>query len=163
MWMDIGYARVSTQDKHPTLQLDALYAAGCVKVFVEQASGAQRDRPQPQAALDYGRPGDTLVVWKLDRLARSLRQLIETIEVLAAREVRTTCGQGSSCMDTPFRCESGLRCVYPGGHRGTAGGGYSHSHSTWGVGSCACQEPVEWAIDHPSETESIRAPPHPPG
>jgi DNA invertase Pin-like site-specific DNA recombinase len=51
--MEIGYARVSTQDQHPALQLDALHAAGCLKVFVEQASGAQRDRPQLQAALDY--------------------------------------------------------------------------------------------------------------
>ena len=85
--MDIGYARVSTQDQHPALQLDALHAAGCTKVFVEQASGAQRDRPQLQAALDYARPGDTLVVWKLDRLARSLTQLIETIELLAARDI----------------------------------------------------------------------------
>jgi len=85
--MEIGYARVSTQDQHPALSLDALHAAGCAKVFVEQASGAQRDRPQLQAALDYARPGDTLVVWKLDRLARSLTQLIETIELLAAREI----------------------------------------------------------------------------
>jgi hypothetical protein len=85
--MDIGYARVSTQDQHPALQLDALHAAGCAKVFVEQASGAQRDRPQLQAALDYARPGDILVVWKLDRLARSLTQLIETMEGLAAREI----------------------------------------------------------------------------
>ena len=85
--MEIGYARVSTQDQHPALQLDALHAAGCAKVFVEQASGAQRDRPQLQAALDYARSGDTLVVRKLDRLARSLKQLIETIEHLAAREI----------------------------------------------------------------------------
>jgi DNA invertase Pin-like site-specific DNA recombinase len=85
--MRIGYARVSTQDQHPSLQLDALQAVGCAKVFVEQASGAQRDRPQLQAALDYLRPGDTLVVWKLDRLARSLKQLIETMECLAAREI----------------------------------------------------------------------------
>ena len=69
------------------MQLDALHAAGCVKVFVEQASGAQRERPQLQAALDYARPGDTLVVWKLDRLARSLTQLIETMEGLAARDI----------------------------------------------------------------------------
>jgi predicted site-specific integrase-resolvase len=85
--MEIGYARVSTQDQYPALQLDALHAAGCAKVFVEQASGAQRDRPQLQAALDYARSGDTLVFWKLDRLARSLKQLIETIELLTAREL----------------------------------------------------------------------------
>ena len=55
--MEIGYARLSTQDQHPALQLDALHAAGCAKVFVEQASGAQRDPPQLQAALDSTRSG----------------------------------------------------------------------------------------------------------
>jgi len=85
--MLIGYARVSTQDQHRALQLDALKAAGCEKVFVEKASGAQRDRPELIAAIDYVRAGDTLVVWKLDRLARSLTQLIETVEGLAAREI----------------------------------------------------------------------------
>ncbi len=85
--MLIGYARVSTQDQKPELQLDALTAAGCEKVFEEKASGAQRDRPQLQAAIDYMRAGDTLVVWKLDRLARSMKQLIETVEGLDARGI----------------------------------------------------------------------------
>ena len=85
--MLVGYARVSTQDQDLALQLDALAAAGCEKVFTEKASGAQRDRPQLRAALDYMRAGDTLVVWRLDRLARSLRQLIETVEALAGRGV----------------------------------------------------------------------------
>jgi DNA invertase Pin-like site-specific DNA recombinase len=85
--MLVGYARVSTQDQDPALQLDALKAAGCEKVFTEKASGAQRDRPQLAAALDYMRSGDTLVVWKLDRLARSLKQLIETVEELGGRGV----------------------------------------------------------------------------
>ncbi len=80
--MFVGYARVSTQDQKPELQLDALRAAGCEKVFVEKASGAQRERPELKAALDYMRDGDTLVVWKLDRLARSMKQLIETVEGL---------------------------------------------------------------------------------
>ena len=57
--MDIGYARVSTEDQHPAVQLDALHAAGCTKVFVEQASGPQREHPQLQAALDYARPGES--------------------------------------------------------------------------------------------------------
>ena len=80
--MLVGYARVSTQDQNPALQLDALKAAGCEKVFTEKASGAQRDRPDLAAALSYMRSGDSLVVWKLDRLARSLPQLIETVATL---------------------------------------------------------------------------------
>ncbi len=74
----VGYARVSTRDQRVALQLGALGAARCGHVFEETASGAQRDRPQLAAALDYMRAGDTLVVWKLDRLARSTKQLIET-------------------------------------------------------------------------------------
>jgi DNA invertase Pin-like site-specific DNA recombinase len=85
--MLIGYARVSTQDQNPELQLDALQKAGCEKVFVEKASGAQRERPELQAALDFMRSGDMLVVWKLDRLARSLKQLIETVETLEQRGI----------------------------------------------------------------------------
>lgn len=83
--MMVGDARISTQDQDPALQLDALKAAGCEKVFTEKASGAQRDRPRLAAALDYMRSGDTLVVWKLDRLARSLKQLIDTVEELGSR------------------------------------------------------------------------------
>lgn len=85
--MLIGYARVSTQDQNPELQLDALKKAGCEKVFVEKASGAQRERPELQAALDFMRSSDMLVVWKLDRLARSLKQLIETVEALEERGI----------------------------------------------------------------------------
>ena len=67
--------------------LDALSAAGCERVFTEKASGAQRYRPELQAALDYMREGDALVVWRLDRLARSLKQLITTVEDLEARGI----------------------------------------------------------------------------
>jgi len=83
----VGYARVSTQDQNPNLQLDALKAVGCERTFVEKASGTHRERPALMAAIDYLREGDTLVVWKLDRLARSMKQLIETIEVLERRGV----------------------------------------------------------------------------
>jgi DNA invertase Pin-like site-specific DNA recombinase len=83
----VGYARVSTLDQNPELQLDALKASGCSKLFVEKASGAKEDRPQLLAALDYLRDGDTLVVWKLDRLARSMKQLIETVDQLKARGI----------------------------------------------------------------------------
>lgn len=85
--MIIGYARVSTQDQTPKLQLDALKEAGCERIFCEKSSGAQRNRPELLAALDYARTGDILVVWKLDRLARSLKQLIETIDILDQRGI----------------------------------------------------------------------------
>ena len=83
--MLVGYARVSTQEQDLALQLDALKGAGCEKVFEEKASGAQRERPMLKAALEYMREGDTLAVWKLDRLARSLKQLIETVEAFGER------------------------------------------------------------------------------
>lgn len=79
--MLIGYARVSTIDQNPELQMDALRMAGCEKIFTEKASGSHKDRPQLKAALEYLRKGDTLVVWKLSRLARSLTQVIKTIIV----------------------------------------------------------------------------------
>jgi DNA invertase Pin-like site-specific DNA recombinase len=85
--MFVGYARVSTLDQDPALQIDALTAAGCERIFTEKASGAQRDRPELKAALDYIREGDTLVVWKLDRLARSLQQLIETVDELDKQHI----------------------------------------------------------------------------
>jgi len=80
--MMIGYARVSTLEQNLALQRDALTEAGCEKIFIEQMSGAVTDRPALRDALDYARSGDTLIVWKLDRLARSMKQLIETIEKL---------------------------------------------------------------------------------
>jgi DNA invertase Pin-like site-specific DNA recombinase len=85
--MLIGYARVSTIDQNLTLQRDALTGAGCGKIFVEQMSGAVTDRPELAAALGFMRSGDTLVVWKLDRLARSMKQLIETIDELRSRGI----------------------------------------------------------------------------
>ena len=85
--MLIGYARVSTMDQNPALQMDALRAAGCEKIFVEKASGAHRDRPQLKAALEFLRIGDTLVVWKLSRLARSLTQVIKTAADIGARGI----------------------------------------------------------------------------
>lgn len=83
----IGYARVSTRDQTVAAQLDALHKIECARIFEEAASGANRDRPQFAAALDYMREGDTLVVWKLDRLARSLKQLIETVKALEDRGI----------------------------------------------------------------------------
>ena len=85
--MLIGYARVSTRDQTPRLQLDALREAGCERIFAETASGAKHDRQELAAALAYMRSGDSLVVWKLDRLARSTRQLLETVEDLERRGI----------------------------------------------------------------------------
>ncbi len=85
--MLIGYARVSTQDQDPDLQIRGLTEVGCEKIFSEKASGAQRDRPELKALLAYVRQGDTLVVSKLNRLARSLKQLLETVEGLEQRGI----------------------------------------------------------------------------
>jgi DNA invertase Pin-like site-specific DNA recombinase len=83
----VGYARVSTQDQNPDLQRDALAAVGCARVFEDAASGARADRPGLAEALDYVREGDVLVVWKLDRLGRSLSHLIETVAGLESKGV----------------------------------------------------------------------------
>ncbi len=96
--MLIGYARVSTLDQNLDLQINALKAAGCENIFTEKASGAQRERPELKAALSYMRNGDTLIVWKLDRLARSIKQLMETIEDLEQRSIGFK--SLTECMDT---------------------------------------------------------------
>ena len=83
----LGYARVSTPDQDLSLQKDALLAAGCFRVFEDIASGAKTARPDLEKLLEYARPGDTLVVWKLDRLGRSLPHLISIVNQLAEREI----------------------------------------------------------------------------
>lgn len=85
--MLIGYARVSTTDQRLDLQKDALKAAGCEHIFTDTASGAKTERPGLTEAFQHCRPGDTLVVWKLDRLGRSLPHLVETVRDLLARGV----------------------------------------------------------------------------
>ncbi len=85
--MRIGYARVSTQDQRPELQLDALAGAGCEQVFQERQSGKDRDRPELETCLKVLRKGDTLVVWRLDRLGRSLKDLVEIVHALEDRGV----------------------------------------------------------------------------
>jgi len=84
----IGYARVSTAAQDTAMQHDALKAAGCAKIFDETASGARTGRPGLKEALAYAREGDTLVVYKLDRLARSLSQLISTLQELSERKIQ---------------------------------------------------------------------------
>ncbi len=85
--MDIGYARVSTGEQTLDLQLDALAKAGCGKIYTETANGAKTDRPVLDEVLSYLRKGDTLVVWRLDRLGRSLQHLIEVVAALAERGI----------------------------------------------------------------------------
>src|SRR5437899_10962642 len=85
--MFIGYARVSTQDQTLDLQNDALEKIGCTKIFTDTASGAKAERPGLTEALAYVRAGDTLVVWRLDRLGRSLKHLIETITALNNKKI----------------------------------------------------------------------------
>src|SRR6266481_1205735 len=85
--MFIGYARVSTQEQTLDLQKDALENIGCIKIFTDTASGASTERKGLDEALNYVREGDTLVVWRLDRLGRSLKHLIETITKLNNRKI----------------------------------------------------------------------------
>jgi DNA invertase Pin-like site-specific DNA recombinase len=83
----LGYARVSTLDQDPALQHDALTAAGCDRIFVDKASGKLESRPALDDLLEQARPSDTVVVWRLDRLGRSLRHLLETVSGLEQRGV----------------------------------------------------------------------------
>ena len=85
--MNIGYMRVSTADQDLSLQRDALTAAGCEKIYEDVISGAATERPGLKDALDYVREGDVLVVWKLDRLGRSLSHLVDVVGQLEARKV----------------------------------------------------------------------------
>ncbi|WP_452039069.1 recombinase family protein [Aquipuribacter hungaricus] len=83
----LGYARVSTAEQSADLQVDELTAAGCYRVWTDHASGTLERRPKLDEVLDRLRPGDTLVVWRLDRLGRSLRHLIDTVNGLDERQV----------------------------------------------------------------------------
>jgi DNA invertase Pin-like site-specific DNA recombinase len=95
----IGYARVSTSHQDLALQTDALESAGCHKFFTETASGRNRERPELKSCLEYLRPGDQLVVWKLDRLGRSLTHLVSIVEDLANRDIGFKC-LTNSAIDT---------------------------------------------------------------
>jgi DNA invertase Pin-like site-specific DNA recombinase len=91
--MKIGYARVSTEDQHLHMQEDALKSAGCEEIFSDIASGAKSQRPGLDKALEYAREGDTIIVWKLDRLGRSIQHLIQTITTLENRKISFKCLQ----------------------------------------------------------------------
>ncbi len=85
--MIVGYARVSTDDQTLDLQQDALKKAGCERIFTDTASGTKADRPGLEEAIDFLRAGDSLAVWRLDRLGRSLKNLIELVNRLHGRQI----------------------------------------------------------------------------
>jgi DNA invertase Pin-like site-specific DNA recombinase len=85
--MKIGYARVSTRDQHLELQIDALTKAGCDKIYQDIASGARAERPALNEMIRNLRPGDVLVIWKLDRLGRSLNHLIGLVNDLMEKKI----------------------------------------------------------------------------
>lgn len=85
--MNIGYARVSTADQYLRMQEDALRSAGCEEIFTDIASGSKSERPGLNKALAYAREGDTIVVWKLDRLGRSIQHLIQTVTSLQDKKI----------------------------------------------------------------------------
>lgn len=136
--MLIGYARACLHDDDPETQLAALREAGCRELFKEEIAGAKRERPALNAALLRASPGDTLVVWKLDRLARNVRQLAATVSDLKARrmELRVlipameTTAYGGLLFDmltavgqfdrdlSKERTRAGLTAVRAVGHRG---------------------------------------------
>ncbi|MGG7666041.1 recombinase family protein [Dyadobacter sp. BHUBP1] len=83
----LGYARVSTQEQNLDMQLDALRGEGCKQVFTDKVSGIRSSKPNFERLMEYARPGDTIVVWKLDRLGRSTVKLIELMEVFRERQI----------------------------------------------------------------------------
>ena len=85
--MKIGYARVSTTDQNLSVQIDGLEKEKCEKIYKEKLSGVRKDRPELQKALEELRKGDTLVVWKLDRLGRTVKQLLDLIEDLKGKGI----------------------------------------------------------------------------
>jgi DNA invertase Pin-like site-specific DNA recombinase len=109
--MLIGYARVSTSDQTLDLQKDALQKAGCERIFTDMASGAKAERQGFDEALSYLREGDILVVWRLDRLGRSLNHLIETITGLRGR-VQSV---GSALVRSPLKAMAWRRACGEGG------------------------------------------------
>jgi DNA invertase Pin-like site-specific DNA recombinase len=99
--MKMGYARVSTQEQNLDMQLDALNKAGCEKIYTEKMSGTRNDRPELERCLDALRKGDTLVVYKLDRLGRSTFKLLELTEELSKRGIEFESLQDGIDTSTP--------------------------------------------------------------
>ena len=125
--MLIGYARVSTDEQNLDLQRDALQKAGCTRIFTDHISGTKARRPGLEEALSHLRSGDTLVVWRLDRLGRSLRHLIDTVNDLQEQGVNfksltealdTTTSDRKLVFHIFLHYESTLRYPFKGGRSG---------------------------------------------
>jgi DNA invertase Pin-like site-specific DNA recombinase len=111
--MKIGYARVSTTDQNLDLQLTALKEAGCNRIFQEKISGAKKDCPELQRLLDQLRAGDVVVVWKLDRLARSTNHLLELVECIRVAEA-SFCSLSEPWADTTSHAGKMIMTVFAG-------------------------------------------------
>ena len=111
--MKIGYARVSTTDQNLDLQLTALKSAGCGRIYQEKISGAKRDRPELQRLLDQLRPDDIVVVWKLDRLARSTQNLLELVDHIKTAEA-SFCSLSEPWADTTSPSGKMIMTVFAG-------------------------------------------------
>lgn len=126
--MRIGYARVSTLDQTHRLQHDALNKAGCEQIYTETVSGAAKDRPELQKAITFLRQNDTLVVWKFDRLARDIKQLLEIsadlerrgIGLLSLTEAIDTSGPGGRLVFHIFGALAHRARYHPGAGAGRA-------------------------------------------
>ncbi len=111
--MKIGYARVSTTDQNLELQLTALKEAGCGRIYQEKISGAKRERPELQRLLDQLRPDDVVVVWKLDRLARSTQHLLELVELIKIADA-SFCSLSEPWADTTSHAGKMIMTVFAG-------------------------------------------------
>ena len=111
--MKIGYARVSTTDQNLELQLAALKEAGCARIYQEKISGAKRERPELQRLLEQLRPNDIVVVWKLDRLARSTQNLLELVENIKTAEA-SFCSLSEPWADTTSHAGKMIMTVFAG-------------------------------------------------
>lgn len=111
--MKIGYARVSTTDQNLDLQLAALKEAGCGRIFQEKISGAKKERPELQRLMDHLRPDDVVVVWKLDRLARSTHQLLELVEHIRIADA-SFCSLSEPWADTTTHAGKMIMTVFAG-------------------------------------------------
>lgn len=111
--MKIGYARVSTTDQNLELQLAALKEAGCQRIYQEKISGAKRDRPELQRLVDQLRPDDVVIVWRLDRLARSTQHLLELVELIRVAE-SSFCSLSEPWADTTSHAGKMIMTVFAG-------------------------------------------------